>query len=205
MIGRRVLIRPEAHSIEPLQVRVTGYTVTVESHDIPVGSSPDWCCFIRSPRHDPRRRPPSGRASPFETILAIAITAMVGTGIATMMSVLGSDVTMQYDLRSVPPIQHGPVALSAHIRRPGACSRWRGPNSSSGSTTVGAATRSTPRSAMDPTGRGHRSHHRGVPRLSRNMVPDGCRDDGYGVCIERGLDVDPPVLRLEGPPAFGTY
>ena len=33
MIGRRVLIRPEAHSIEQLQVRVTGYTVTVESYD----------------------------------------------------------------------------------------------------------------------------------------------------------------------------
>ena len=36
-----------------------------------------------------------------ETILAISITAMVGTGIATMMSVLGSDATMQFDLRSV--------------------------------------------------------------------------------------------------------
>merc|ERR1711923_526637 len=36
------------------------------------------------------------------------------------------------------------------------------------------------------------------------MVPDGRRDDGYGACIERGLDVDPPVLRLEGSPAFGT-
>ena len=36
-----------------------------------------------------------------ETILAISITAMVGAGIATMMAVLGSDASMQYDLRSV--------------------------------------------------------------------------------------------------------
>ena len=36
-----------------------------------------------------------------ETLLAISITAMVGAGIATMMSVLGSDASMQYDLRSV--------------------------------------------------------------------------------------------------------
>jgi len=36
-----------------------------------------------------------------ETLLAISITAMVGAGIATMMTVLGSDASMQYDLRSV--------------------------------------------------------------------------------------------------------
>ncbi|MAB83978.1 MAG: hypothetical protein CMJ24_11195 [Phycisphaerae bacterium] len=36
-----------------------------------------------------------------ETILAISITAMVGLGIATMMAVLGSDASMQFDLRSV--------------------------------------------------------------------------------------------------------
>ena len=50
----------------------------------------------------PRRRPPIRKGFTLvETSLAIAITAMVGTGIATMMSVLGSDATMQYDLRSV--------------------------------------------------------------------------------------------------------
>jgi type II secretory pathway pseudopilin PulG len=36
-----------------------------------------------------------------ETLLAICITAMVGTGIATMMSVLSRDIGMQYEARSV--------------------------------------------------------------------------------------------------------
>lgn len=49
----------------------------------------------RAPRPTPRG------FTLLETLLAISITAMVGAGIATMMTVLGSDASMQYDLRSV--------------------------------------------------------------------------------------------------------
>ena len=50
---------------------------------------------------DRRSRSPKRGFTLIETLLAISVTAMVGAGIATMMSVLGSDTTMQYDLRSV--------------------------------------------------------------------------------------------------------
>ncbi|MCH2148966.1 MAG: hypothetical protein MK095_05980 [Phycisphaerales bacterium] len=36
-----------------------------------------------------------------ETLLAVCITALVGTGIATMMSVLSRDISMQYEARGV--------------------------------------------------------------------------------------------------------
>lgn len=53
--------------------------------------------MMRSPDRMIRRR----GLTFIETLLAISITAMVGAGIATMMSALGSDAAMQYDIRSI--------------------------------------------------------------------------------------------------------
>ena len=57
--------------------------------------------MMRNHRHPGRHAGTRRGFTLLETILAISITAMVGAGIATMMAVLGSDASMQYDLRSV--------------------------------------------------------------------------------------------------------